>query len=98
MNDNKFCTVCKIKVDENNYKKDRTVCKSCYNKKKRRNDYNISIQETKIDNVDNKFNIPEKQNHNNFLTLENHRHVVFGPSNVAKICYLPKRLEKIGNK
>ena len=34
MNDNKFCSACKIKIDENNYKKDRTVCKSCYNKKK----------------------------------------------------------------
>ena len=40
MNDNKFCSACKIKIDENNYKKDRTVCKSCYNKKKRKNEYN----------------------------------------------------------
>ena len=26
-------TVCNIKIDSNNYKKDRTVCKSCYKKK-----------------------------------------------------------------
>ena len=60
MNAKKFCTVCKIKIDEINYKKDRTVCKSCYNKKKGKNDYNTSIQETKIENATNKIIIPEK--------------------------------------
>ena len=29
----KNCSSCNIKLDENNYKKDRTVCKSCYIKK-----------------------------------------------------------------
>ena len=33
---NKNCSVCNIKVDMNNYKKDRTVCKDCYNKKKKK--------------------------------------------------------------
>ena len=45
MNDNKFCSACKIKIDENNYKKDRTVCKKCYNKKKRKT--NTTLQSTK---------------------------------------------------
>ena len=72
MNDNKICKVCKIKIDEDNYKKHRTICKSCYNKKKRKNKYISPIHETKITNV------------NNVLTLENHRHVVIGPSNVGK--------------
>ena len=97
MNAKKICTVCKIKIDENNYKKDRTVCKGCYNKKKRKNDYNTSIQETKIDNATNKIIIPEKQKHNknlNVLTLENHRHVVVGPSNVGKTYHMLKILEK----
>ena len=96
MNDNKFCSVCKLEIDENNYKKDRTVCKSCYNKKKRKKQYNTSIHETKITNVNN-----EKQKHDNnpnVLTLENHRHVIIGPSNVGKTFYMPKILEKIGNK
>ena len=30
----KNCSVCNIKLDINNYKKDRTVCKDCHNKKK----------------------------------------------------------------
>ena len=79
MNDNKFCSVCKLEIDENNYKKDRTVCKSCYNKKKRKKQYITSTHETKITNV---------------LTLENHRHVVIGPSNVGKTYYMLKILEK----
>ena len=29
---NRSCNTCKIEVDENNYFKDRTICKSC-NKK-----------------------------------------------------------------
>ena len=37
MDKNKNCSVCNIKLDINNYKKDRTVCKDCYNKKKRKN-------------------------------------------------------------
>ena len=101
MNDNKFCSVCKIKIDEINYKKDRTVCKNCYNKKKRKNQYNNSIHETKITNVNNKKNIPKKQNHDknpNVLSLENHRHVVIGPGNVGKTYHMLKVLEKIGNK
>ena len=28
------CSACNIKIDINHYKKDRTVCKSCYNKNK----------------------------------------------------------------
>ena len=94
MNDNKFCTVCKIKIDKCNYKKDRTVCKSCYNKKKRKNEYNTlptnkintSHQQPDIENVDK-----------NVLKIENHRHVVIGPSNVGKTYYMIKILEKIGN-
>ena len=27
-------------IDINNYKKDRTVCKTCYNKNKRKNNFN----------------------------------------------------------
>ena len=70
-------------------------------KKKRKNQYSTSIHETKIANVNNKKNIPKKQKHDdnpNALTLENHRHVVIGPSNVGKTFYMLKILEKIGNK
>ena len=37
MDKNKNCCVCNIKLDINIFKKDRTVCRDCYNKKKRKN-------------------------------------------------------------
>ena len=47
MDKNKNCSVCNIKLDINNYKKDKTVCKDCYNKKKRKNNL---IQQPKFEN------------------------------------------------
>ena len=47
MDKKKNCSVCNIKLDINNYKKDRTVCKDCYNKKKRKNNL---IQPPEIEN------------------------------------------------
>ena len=41
---NRNCTACNILIDINNYKKDRTVCKTCYNKNKRKNkDNNTNV-------------------------------------------------------
>ena len=58
MEKNKNCSVCNIKLDINNYKKDRTVCRDCYNKKKRKNnliqnEISISHQQPKIENNNN---------------------------------------------
>ena len=50
MDKNKNCSACNIKLDINTYKKDRTVCKDCYNKKKRKNNV---IQQPKIENDNN---------------------------------------------
>ena len=47
MDKNKNCSACNIKLDINNYKKDRTVCKDCYNKNKRKKDL---IQQLKFEN------------------------------------------------
>ena len=47
------------------------------------------IEKSKIDNVTNKIND---------LTLENHRHVIIGPSNVGKTYYMLKIFEKMDNK
>ena len=94
MNDNKFCSACKIKIDENNYKKDRTVCKSCYNKKKRKNENNT----LPTNKINTSYQHPDIENVNNKVSkFENHRHVVIGPSNVGKTYYMLKILEKIGN-
>ena len=59
MEKNKNCSVCSIKLDINNYKRDRTVCRDCYNKKKRKNnliqtEITISQQQPKIENNNNK--------------------------------------------
>ena len=41
---NRNCSACDIMIDINNYKKDRTVCKTCYNKNKRKNNINTLPQ------------------------------------------------------
>ena len=58
MDKNKNCSACNIKLDINNYKKDRTVCRGCYNKKKRKNnlvqnEITTSHQQSKIENDNN---------------------------------------------
>ena len=58
MDKNKNCSACNIKLDINNYKKDRTVCRDCYNKKKRKNnliqnEITTSHQQPKIENNNN---------------------------------------------
>ena len=92
---NRNCSICNIKINENTYLKHKTVCKSCYNKNRRKNikiekEIHTTPQQQKIDNVNNKNNIVSK--------FENHRHVVIGPSNVGKFYYMLKVREKIGNK
>ena len=90
---NQNCTACNIMIDINNYKKDRTICKTCYNIKKRKkkistlppNKNNTFYQQPNIENVNK-----------NVSTCENHRHVIIGPSNVGKTFYMLKVLEKIG--
>ena len=58
---NRNCSACNIIIDINNYKKDRTVCKSCYNINKRKNNNIILTSNKNIENVANK----KKQNNNN---------------------------------
>ena len=71
----KKCTVCNIKIAEDNCKKDRNICKNCYNinriknndnEKKRKTDDSVNnIEKPKIDNVNNTIILPEKQKYNN---------------------------------
>ena len=92
---NRNCTACHIMIEINKYKKDRTVCKSCYNISKRKNNINTlpqnknntSYQQPNIENVNN-----------NVSTFENRANVIIGPRNVGKTYYILKVLEKIGNK
>ena len=56
MDKNKNCSVCNIKLEIDNYKKDRTTCRDCYNKKKRKNKITISHQQPIIENGNNNNN------------------------------------------
>ena len=75
--------MCSKKIDKDNYKKDRTICKNCYNRKTRNNDNII---------------VPEKPNNNNagVSAYQNHRSVIIGPSNSGKTYYMLKK--NIGTK
>ena len=89
------CTASNIMIDVNNYKKNRTVCKTCYNKNKRKNNKNT----LPTNKINTSYHQPNIENDNNKVSKdENHRHVVIGPGNVGKTCYKLKILEKIGNK
>ena len=86
---NRNCSACNIKIDENNYLKHRTICKTCHNENRTKNNNN-----TITENEQPKVN---KINTNNVSTFENHACVVIGPRNVGKNFYNLKILEKIGN-
>ena len=91
---NRTCNTCNIEIDGNNYLKNRTVCKKCYNKNRRKNNNNILIQnqEPRINNVNNK-------NTNTIVpSYENHTCVVIAPRNVGKTYYMLEIFEKKGNK
>ena len=92
---NRICYTCNIEKNENNYLRDRTVCKSCYNKNRRKNNtYNlIRNKQPKIDKINN-----NNDNNPSVSTYENHAYVVIGARNVGKTYYLLKILEQIGNK
>ena len=97
---NRNCSACNIIIDINNYRKDRTVCKSCYNINKRKNNNIILTPNKNIENVDNKKkqkNNNNKDNNPNLSSYENRANVVIGPRNVGKTFYMLKVLEKIGD-
>ena len=83
MDKNKNCSVCNIKLDIINYKKDRSVCKDCYNKKKRKNnlvqnEITTSHQQPKIEN--------------------NNRTLLVGPSFSGKTYLMLKTLPRIADR
>ena len=87
MDKDKNCSVCNMKLDINNYKKDRTVCKDCCNKKKRKNnlvqnELFISHQQPKIDNGNN----------------NNNRTLLVGPSFSGKTYLMLKILSRMINR
>ena len=91
MDKKKNCSACNIKLDINNYKKNRTICRDCYNKKKRKNNINTLPPNKFIEN----FNTPQKskiENNNNNRTL------LVGPSFSGKTYLMLKILSRISDR
>ena len=94
----KKCTVCNIEIDEYNCKKDRNICKICYNINRKK--FNNKEKKRKYDDSVNNLEKPKIGNGNNKindLTNENHARVIIGARNVGKTYYMLKVLEKIDN-
>ena len=89
---NRNCSICDILIDENNYLKQRTICKKCHIEKRRKKNNNTII-EIEIANTPQQPKI-NKINNNNVSTYENHAYVVIGPRNVGKTYYMLEVLEK----
>ena len=81
MDKHKNCSSCNIKLDINNYKRDRTICKDCYNRKKRKN----NLTQNKITTSDQQ---PKIENKNN-------RTLLVGPSFSGKTYLMLKILSRI---
>ena len=79
---NRNCSACNIIIDINNYKKDRTNCRECYSKKKRKNKITISHQQPLIENGNN----------------NNNRTLLVGPSFSGKTYLMLKILSRISNR
>ena len=94
---NRICITCNIEIDESNYLKDRSVCKSCYNENRRKN-HQPESDDKKKRKCDNSLNKIEKPKIDKVPKYENHAYVIVGPRNVGKTYYMFKVLEKIDNK
>ena len=86
---NKNCSVCKIKLDINNYKKDRNVCRDCYNKKKRKTNINTLPPNKIIESV----NTPQQSKFEN-----NNRTLLVGPSFSGETYLMLKILSRISDR
>ena len=81
------------KIDKVNYLKDRTVCKNCYNKNRRKK---ISHEKEACASNRQPKNDGNKNIGNNpgVSAYKNHRHVFIGPSILGKTLYILTTLEK----
>ena len=87
MDKNKNCSACNIKLDINNYKKDKTICRDCYNKKKRKININTLPPNKIIKNI----NKQSKFENNN-------RTLLVGPSFSGKTYLMIKILSRISDR
>ena len=72
---NRVCNSCTIEIDQNNYMKNRTVCKCCYHKNRKNNNNTlIQNQQTKTDIINKNIKINTK-----VQAYDNYAYVVIGP-------------------
>ena len=75
------CTVCNIILDKDKYKKDRNICKNCYNtKRKKYNNNNIK----KIQVVNSVINTNKNKKKVKVVDSVNNRTLIIGFSNCGK--------------
>ena len=89
MEKNKNCSTCNINLDINNYKKDRTVCRDCYNKQKRK----ININTLPPNEINENVNTPQQSKFEN-----NNRILLVGPSFSGKTYLRIKILSRISDR
>ena len=89
MEKNKNCSACNLKLDKNNYKEDRTICRDCYNKKKRKININTLPPNKIIENN----NTPQQSKFEN-----NNRTLLVGPSFSGKTYLMLKILSRISDR
>ena len=75
---NRICNTCNIEIDDDNYLKDRTVCKSCYNKNRRKN------QQPKSDDKKNRKVVNSVNKTKVVDSVNNNRTLIIGFSNCGK--------------
>ena len=82
---NRICNTCSIEIDDDNYLKDRTVCKSCYNKNRRKNQQPKSDdKKRKVVNSVNNTIINKKKTKLDDSVNNNYRTLIIGFSNGGK--------------
>ena len=79
--DVKKCTVCTIKIDENNFNKDRNICKNCYNINKKK--YNSNNKE-KVQDVNSVNKINNNKKKRKLVESLNNRTLIIGFSDCDK--------------
>ena len=89
MDKNKSCSACNIKLDINIYKKDRTICRDCYNKKKRK----ITINSLPPNKIFENVNTSQQSKFEN-----NNRTLLVGPSFSGKTYLMLKILSRISDR
>ena len=82
--DVKKCTVCHIKIGKDNYKRDRNICKHCYNNNRKK--YNINNEEKiQVVNSVNNTNINKKKREDvDSVNINNNRTLIIGVSKCGK--------------